>query len=145
MILMDNLSLTPLYNKVMIIDDNEIDLYIAEKSIRNASFAKEVILKQSVREALDYLTLWENSPEELPQLIFTDIRMPEMDGFAFLGEYEKLPEIVRKKCIVMMLSSSLNNDDFSRAKENPFVQQFLNKPLNKEKLESIRQKGLKAA
>jgi len=122
----------------MVIDDNDVDLYIAELCIQHFSFAKELVLQQSARKALDYLLSLKDNPGELPELIFLDIRMPEIDGFGFLDEYEKLPEIIRKKSIIMMLSSSLNEEDHERAAKNKFVDRFLTKPLNKEKLEGIK-------
>jgi hypothetical protein len=45
-----------------------------------------------------------------------------------------LPENIRKKCIIMMLTSSLNDDDRIQAESNQFVRKFLNKPLDKDKL-----------
>jgi len=60
-----------------------------------------------------------------------------LTAFGFLEEYEKLPDTVRKNCIIMMLSTSLNPDDHERAKNNRYVERFLNKPLDEEKLISI--------
>jgi len=122
------------YKKVMVIDDNAIDRYVAEHVIKSQCFAEEVITKESARAGLEYLEALSGTAEELPQLIFLDIRMPEVDGFGFLELYDKLPEVVKKNCIIMMLSTSLNPEDHERAAENPFVNRFLNKPLNKEKL-----------
>jgi hypothetical protein len=61
-----------------------------------------------------------------------------MDGFGFLEEYEKLPEVIRKKSIIMMLSSSLNQEDHEKAERSKYVDRFLIKPLNREKLEGIQ-------
>ena len=127
----------PLYKKVMIVDDNEIDRYIGSRNIKKYFFAENVILKESARAALNYLSSLENTPEELPQLIFLDIRMPEIDGFGFLEEYEKFPDVIRKNCIVMMLSTSLNPVDHDRVKNNQYVNRFINKPLDLEKLKLI--------
>ena len=59
------------------------------------------------------------------------------DGFAFLDLYSRLPETGQQNCIVMILSTSLNPGDHERAKRNKYVRKFLNKPLSKEKLETI--------
>jgi CheY-like chemotaxis protein len=125
------------YKKVMVIDDSDADLYIAEMVIDAAKFAEKVICMSSGKEALAFLKPLFSAPEELPQLIFLDINMPGMTGFEFLNEYQHLAEDIRKKCIIMMLTTSLNDDDRSKAEKNEFVTKFLNKPLDREKLAVI--------
>jgi CheY-like chemotaxis protein len=122
------------YKFVMVIDDNQIDLYIAEMVMATTRFAEKVICVPSAREALAYLKPLDSTPEELPNLIFLDINMPEMTGFDFLNEYQLLPESIRKKCIIMMLTTSLDENDRKQAEENQFVKRFLNKPLDRDKI-----------
>ena len=136
---MDELNTLPKYKKVMIIDDTYVDRYIAERNIKKYCFAEEVISKESASGALEYLVSLTNTPEELPQLIFLDIRMPEIDGFGFLSEYENLPEHIQKNCIIMMVSTSLDPEDHHRAVTNKFVKKFLSKPLDKKKLKDIEE------
>ena len=121
----------------MVVDDNQIDLYIAEMVMATTKFAEQVICVGSAREALDYLRPLNDRPDELPHLIFLDINMPEMTGFDFLNEYERLPENIRKKCIIMMLTTSLDENDRKQAEENVFVQRFLNKPLDRDKIAEL--------
>src|ERR1041385_658497 len=123
--------------RVMVIDDSQMDRYVASYYIKKYSFAEEVILKESAKSALEYLQSFANTPENLPHYIFLDIRMPDLDGFGFLEEYGKLPEATRKNCVILMLSSSLNLEDHQRAEKNKFVNRFLEKPLDKEKLEML--------
>jgi CheY-like chemotaxis protein len=128
---------TPAYKKILVIDDTEIDRYIAQRNITKYHFAEEVVLHESAASALEYLSSLESTPEELPQLIFLDILMPEMNGFDFLEAYAKLPDAIKKNSIIIMLSTSLNADDHEKAKSNRYVAQFVNKPVDKDALAGI--------
>jgi CheY-like chemotaxis protein len=121
----------------MVIDDTYVDRYVAERNIKKYGFAEEVIAKESARAALEYLASLVGSPELLPQLIFLDVRMPDIDGFGFLEAYENLPEAVKSTCLVMMLSTSLNPSDHEKVNESQYVSRFLNKPLDKEKIKIL--------
>ena len=44
-----------MFKKVMVIDDNEIDRYIANRNITKYDFAEEVITMESSRAALNFL------------------------------------------------------------------------------------------
>lgn len=125
------------FRKIMVIDDNQIDRYIAEKTIRKYRFSDDVLSMPSAIDALKYLSATENH-SSLPEVILLDINMPEMNGFEFLGKYAELPEAIRNNTTVFMLSTSLNEDDIRTAGQNPYVQKFLNKPLNEETLNIIR-------
>jgi len=127
----------PYFKRVLIIDDNEIDRYIAQRRLENQLFCEEVILMESAPLALEYLRSLENTPELLPQFIFLDIRMPEMDGFGFLEEYQNLSDKVKVNCIMLMLSSSLDEYDHQRASESPYINRFINKPLNAEDIDKL--------
>jgi CheY-like chemotaxis protein len=127
----------PLFKRVLVIDDNETDRYIAKRMISKYQFAEETIVMESAPKALDYLLSLKETPELLPEFIFLDIRMPEMDGFEFLQEYEKLPEAVRINCVILMLSTSLDKTDHERASSSKYINRFLNKPLDKEKMEML--------
>jgi CheY-like chemotaxis protein len=119
-----------MYKKVMVIDDNPVDRYVAERIFKKYAFAEEIICIDSARKGLEYLNSLQDTPEQLPYLIFLDIMMPEMNGFEFLEEYKSLPEKIKDNCNIFMLTTSIHNDDRDKAKDNPYVNRFLNKPLS---------------
>jgi CheY-like chemotaxis protein len=126
------------YNRVLIVDDSEIDSFINKKLLSKAHFAKEIVEKLSGSAALDFLKNSAVKEAELPEVIFLDIMMPLMDGFAFLDEYEKLPESIKAKCKIIMLSSSESFKDLNRANGSKYVYKFLNKPLTEKALEVLK-------
>jgi len=123
------------YSKVLLIDDNSLDNFVNKKLIESTYFATEVVMHQSPIEALSYLTSLDI--EALPEVIFLDIMMPEMDGFQFLDEFEKLQVSIQQKCKVIKLSTSDSFKDLNRANKSKFVKKFLNKPLTENILQAI--------
>ena len=126
------------YKRVMVVDDTYVDRFIAEKNIIKYNYAEEVLLMDSAQAALDCLASLVNTPELIPEVIFLDIRMPEIDGFGFLEEYEKLSTLIKNKCVIMMLSTSLYPGDHEKVKNNGHVKGFVNKPLRKEVISSLK-------
>jgi CheY-like chemotaxis protein len=121
------------YRKVMVVDDSDIDRYIAKQIIKRSGFAEEVILEDSATDALQYLQALDDA-DNVPRIVFLDIRLPEMDGFEFLDRFEKLPDVVRDNCSVAMTSSSVDQEDHDKAMKSKYVRCFIDKPLSQENL-----------
>lgn len=122
---------------VLLIDDNEIDNYVSKHVVSHSKMAEKISVKGSAIEALEYLETVKGNADEFPDFIFLDIRMPQMDGFGFLEEFIKFPEVINNQCSVAMLSSSSDQGDIDRAMQYPVVKKYITKPLSIEKLESL--------
>lgn len=126
---------------VMLIDDNDIDNFINERMISGCGFSDIVYTNTSTISALEFLKNLEANPElrhkHWPNYIFLDINMPLLDGFQFLEQYMQIPELLRQKTRIVMLTSSINPADKERASKYTSVIDFYHKPLNEDALTEI--------
>jgi CheY-like chemotaxis protein len=127
----------PEFNRVMLIDDNNIDLYVAERLIAKIGFADNILRYTSAREALQYLVANSDNVSMLPEILFVDIYMPDMSGFEFMDEYAKLPQPLKDYCRAYIVSSSLDENDIARSNADENVVAFFEKPLNENFLHNI--------
>lgn len=73
----------------------------------------------------------------LPELLLVDLNMPGMDGWEFLVQYNNITENVAQKPIVVILTTSENEDDAERAEKLPYVDGYFTKPLSADALKEI--------
>lgn len=123
---------------VLLIDDNAVDNFINKLIVKESKIADSITVMKSGVDALEFLNNLISKGEPIPELIFLDIRMPEMDGFEFLEQFAKFPEDVKDKCSINMLSSSNDPSDIKRAGEYPYVKNFFNKPMKAEMISEVK-------
>lgn len=131
-------------NKVFCIDDDPITLVLCDMVIKKSEFAKEVITAKNGKEGLAWFSAYfsKNNSEpkqKPPEIIFLDLNMPVMNGWDFLEDYlmkyaERAPDTK-----VIILSSTVNPEDFLRANRYDIVIDFINKPLTAEGLRELRE------
>jgi CheY-like chemotaxis protein len=122
---------------ILLVDDNEVDNFIAEHILKVRNAAELITMRTSAIEALDFLEHQVKEMHRFPDYIFLDISMPQMDGFRFLKEYAKFPESMKKQCSIIMITSSEDKKDRERARYNPLIKNYLLKPLSDYKIEDI--------
>jgi CheY-like chemotaxis protein len=132
-------------NCVLLIDDDEPTNFLSRLLLEEADCAHHIQVEHGGHSALQYLTRSENSNGAdqrfpCPDLIFLDINMPAMNGWEFLEAYASLENHHKGNVVMVMLTTSLNPDDRSRANGIPDVAGFETKPLTQEKLNHILQK-----
>lgn len=129
------------FSNVMLIDDNELDNFINEKTLEANFFAKKIYTNTSAVSALEFLdnllTMGEDYKEVYPEVIFIDINMPMMDGFQFIENFKKKKENQFDKPKLIILTSSVFHEDKQKSQAISKEIIFLNKPLTKEMLEGI--------
>lgn len=116
----------PLLN-FFLIDDSAFDLFIYEKLLIKSGITNSVKTFNSARDALKHLI---GQGENLPEIvILLDLQMPDMNGFEFIDEFDQLPESLRKKVRIFMLSSTIDTRDIEKAKASQHIIDLLPKPL----------------
>ncbi len=88
-------------------------------------------------EALTYL----RDSFEGPCLIILDIFMPVMDGWEFLEDYDKtIPKEIKDQVVIVMITMSSDQNNVVLARKNPYVAQYLQKPLSDLKFKKLIKK-----
>ena len=129
------------YQYAMLLDDNELDNFINQKTLEANSFASKIYVNTSSKSALEFLTNLETSCttqfDIFPQIIFIDINMPMIDGFQFIENLKnKFPKRFKSTKIVILTSSlSIHDREKSMGISKDIL--FLNKPLTEETLNQI--------
>ncbi|WP_419213452.1 response regulator [Maribacter sp. X9] len=120
------------YRRVIVVDDNRVDLFLNTLLVKKLNIAEEVVSFEKPLQALGYLrTLAKKRTDNI--LLLLDLNMPDISGFEFL---EALPPMIDQlECFdVLIVTSSIDCEDRNKAYSNPLVNDFLIKPLRLEEL-----------
>ncbi|NEV94766.1 response regulator [Psychroflexus sp. YR1-1] len=122
-----------IYNKLFIVDDDELFVVIAKHLLQELDFAEIVMEFPDGEDAFEFFN--ENDPSQYPDIIILDINMKRMDGWEFLNAIRPLN--IPKDIKIYITSSSIDPADLEKAKADPYVDSFISKPLSAEKLKEI--------
>tara|TARA_R110002072_G_scaffold50843_1_gene136481 strand:- start:8166 stop:8597 length:432 start_codon:yes stop_codon:yes gene_type:complete len=98
---------------VLIVDDSDNDRYILKRELKQIGIDSKIFESGDGQSALELLTNYEENKsayddEFPPTVIFLDINMPFVDGFAFLEKFSNLKKNhdMYNSIIIMMFTSS---------------------------------------
>ncbi len=128
--------------EVVLVEDNPLDVELAQEAFRKAHIANSVRVLRDGAEALDYLLPppaagMEPAP---PRVILLDLKLPRVDGLEVLRRL-KSDERTRRVPVVVMTSSREERDVVTSY--NLGANSYIVKPLDFEQFaEVVRQMGL---
>ena len=110
--------------KILVVDDNVINLKVAERFIKSREDCKPVLVPSGAK-ALQFLG------KNIPDMVLLDVLMPEMDGFQVLSEIKKNPDLAGVPVLFLTADEDPQLEDRVR---NAGAQCFVRKPFNQEVL-----------
>ena len=119
-------------NNILIVDDNKLNIKVASRLLEKYKINVDAV--ESGIECIDKIKSGKKY-----DLIFMDIMMPEMDGIETL---KKLKEMKHFETPVISLTADATEESEEKYLSNGF-NEYMSKPLNKDKLKDILVKYLK--
>jgi CheY-like chemotaxis protein len=123
--------------RFLLINDDDIISVIHPATIQRAISDSDIEITPSGTEALALIDELIHYGESAPNYIFLDINMPEISGFEFLDLLTDVEREFLKDSKIIMLSSSVNQQDIERAKTYPMIRDFVSKPLTVEYIRDL--------
>lgn len=116
-------------HRILLIDDDEQNNFAMRHFLKNYILEEDLTIQTNGWEAIEFLERVKQRKEDAPQLIIVDLKMPDMDGFEFLGYYKKNFHKELSKSKLIVVTSSGRQKDKAKALEYECVTDFLTKPL----------------
>ncbi|WP_121243429.1 response regulator [Mucilaginibacter phyllosphaerae] len=123
--------------KLIVLDDDKIQHLIFRKMLNQYHIVDHTMFSDDGNRVLDFLENYKSNNEMLPELIFLDLNMPNLNGWKFLEQLKNLYPQLTKHVTVYIISSSVNPSDVKRSKKYSFVNSYIIKPITRERLNNI--------
>ena len=122
------------FGSVLLVDDSEIDILVNRRLMELTFFASNVTVTKTGEEGLHFLREECNTVQSAPDWIFLDMYLPMMSGFDFIEEFKTLPDFIKEKTKIIILSVFQKQEKLQKALAYNFVAGQLEKPLTQQAL-----------
>lgn len=97
---------------LLLVEDDELDLMIAKRSLKELEIANPIVIKRDGEEALAYLLACAGNK---PSVVLLDLNMPRLNGFEFLQRIKAHEDL--KDIPVVVVTTSTATADIARSFE----------------------------
>jgi CheY-like chemotaxis protein len=130
-------------NNYLLVDDDQIFLFLHEHMVRIADPSATIMTMQSSLKAVEYIENLIQAAQKMPDFILVDLNMPEMNGFEFLEYCIQHISGPMLHSHIYMVTSSLYESDREKALTFSFIKGFREKPLSREVITEMHELMLK--
>jgi CheY-like chemotaxis protein len=124
-------------SSVLLVDDDQLTNDLNERLLKQLGVADQYLAVNDGADALMALEqLSTKATVSSPVLVLLDVKMPGMDGMAFVEAYQQLPKAQQQAVVIVMHTASMTSVDLGRIESLP-IAGLVSKPLSKEKLDTI--------
>ena len=123
--------------KILIVDDDRICRMVVTKQLGGLTDVEKPTSFEDGMQVLEFYKNHANEIESLPDIIFLDIYMPNLDGWGFLAELDKFKSRVAKMPQIVILTSSTRMADQRRAEEHSLVSSYMVKPVKMVEIQKV--------
>jgi len=121
--------------KTVLVDDDPGIRFLHEIILEESGFSNQVIKLKNAEEALEFFS--GNKEKSNFYILFLDINLKGMNGWDLLNELENLK--IHEHVYVVMVTSSLDDADYEKAKTKSMIIDFVEKPLSTEICEQLKE------
>ena len=120
--------------KLLIVDDDPVFRLITKRLVSHSFPEKEIMQFENGKEACEFLRSSKNKIKRAQILL--DINMPVMNGWEFLDACSI--EADKSDLHIYIVTSSVDESDKKKAENYPIVKGFVEKPLSKDFIQSLK-------
>jgi CheY-like chemotaxis protein len=120
------------FKNVLLLDDSEFANKFNQGILNKQDCCENISVFNDAEQALEYL-----ESNEIPDVIFLDLKMPGMDGFEFLEQVNNKYRVIGEKPVVAILTSDIDRVDYDTAKDQYWADEYICKPLATDDIDDI--------
>lgn len=129
---------------ILLVEDNSSDEELTLRALRKSKVANRVVVTRDGAAALDYLfrrgAYAGRDPDEMPQLVLLDLKLPKMDGLEVL---KAIRADERTKLLPVVMLTSSEEDQDLHGSYSLGANSYIVKPVDFTQFaEAVRQLGL---
>ena len=122
---------------LFVVEDGEIDQFLIKQNLLLYPVFDYVLYYDRGMPLMTYIKKHTQDSNNLPDVIFLDLRMPEFDGWDVLDALQAIYPKLSKKIKVYIFTASIMAKDIIKAKSYSCVKDFFSKPITEDNFISL--------
>jgi len=117
-------------SRFIAVDDDLIDNMLCLYTIKKTGHEFDIQTFNFPEKCFEYIVSeYSKNDDEILTVLLLDINMPTWTGWDFLENFNKLDNKIKQQIKIYILSSSIDEKDIQRAKDNENVIDYIVKPI----------------